>query len=67
MSVVSSRPNVSWRDVFADGSDDHAAGIRRQHALHLLAQPLAFGALADLSADADAARERHVDEEPAGH
>ena len=54
------------RDVFADRADDHAAGIGGQNALHLLAKPLAFGALADLAADADAARERHVDEEAAG-
>ena len=41
-------------DVLADGAHDHASRIGRQHRLHLLAQPLSLGALADFAADADA-------------
>ena len=42
------------RDVLADGPHDHAARILGQHLLHLLAEPLALGALADLPAHAHA-------------
>src|SRR6185503_11232383 len=42
------------RRVLADGANDHAARVLRQDLLHHLAQALAFRALADLPAHADA-------------
>ena len=42
------------RDVFADGSDDDAAGIVREHAFHESTQSLAFFPVADLAAHAHA-------------
>src|SRR5688572_30120713 len=54
------------RDVFAYRPNDDAAGVLGKNRLHLLAQTLSFGTLADLATHPHAARERHVDEEPAG-
>src|SRR4051812_23844737 len=51
-------------DVLPDRADNYPARIRGQHALNLLAQTLALGALADFATHADAAREGHVDQEP---
>ncbi len=54
------------RDVFADGAHDDSAGIRWEHRLHLLAQPLTLGALADFPAHAHARGEGHVHDEAPG-
>jgi len=55
------------RDVFANGAHDDTARIVRKHALHERTQSLALFPIANLAADADARRERHVDEEATGH
>jgi hypothetical protein len=67
MRVFSSRLNGLLRHVLAHRPHDDTARILGQHLLHLLAQALALGTLADLSAHADARGEGHVDEEPARH
>ena len=55
------------RDVLADRADDDAAGVVGKHSLDEGTQSLSFFAVADLATHADARRERHVDEEAAGH
>ena len=55
------------RHVLADGAHDHTTRVLGEHLLHLLAQPLPLGALADLPADAHSRGERHVDEEAPRH
>src|SRR4029078_7243625 len=53
-------------DVLANGADDDAARVLRQHFFDLGAQALPHLTFADLPADAHALGEGHVDEEAAG-